>query len=348
MDTAGIVSSPVLRFSESGVNNFSLKLPLGTVNSRVSFKTRDFSGILSHKFSDSGHLQYYVSPTRSGGKKQKEESKEIKTEKKKKLKLMKRLSKDLDLFSRTAQAEEFGSRLNLMDDVKQKMISEATEFLLAELRHLKSEQKEQKRKRKEEKASLINGEAPVDSTSSSSSSSSDSSDSDCEVVMDVSRLGNTAVKQFIENETEHANYREQATLAEISTPVLETTESFNVLNIEEDCRSNCSNESENTGMAVAGGKKIEICMGGKCKKMGAIALLEEFEKKVGKEGAVVGCKCMGKCKNAPNVKVSNCSTGLQGESTLSLCMGVGLEDVDAIVANLLGKDRNDNCLMAIS
>ncbi|KAG0475924.1 hypothetical protein HPP92_012765 [Vanilla planifolia] len=56
--------------------------------------------------------------------------------------------------------------------------------------------------------------------------------------------------------------------------------------------------------AVADAKpldKIEVCMGGKCRKSGAMELLQEFERKVGIEGAVVGCKCMGKCKQGgPN------------------------------------------------
>jgi hypothetical protein len=35
--------------------------------------------------------------------------------------------------------------------------------------------------------------------------------------------------------------------------------------------------------------RIEVCMGGKCRKSGALALLQEFEKTVGTGGAVVMC-----------------------------------------------------------
>ncbi|MGV7468050.1 hypothetical protein PJI21_29140, partial [Mycobacterium kansasii] len=34
-------------------------------------------------------------------------------------------------------------------------------------------------------------------------------------------------------------------------------------------------------------RKIEVCMGGKCKKSGSALLLEEFQKAVGSEGSVV-------------------------------------------------------------
>ncbi|CAN4095015.1 unnamed protein product [Withania somnifera] len=106
-----------------------------------------------------------------------------------------------------------------------------------------------------------------------------------------------------------------------------------------------------TETTAAGTKRIEVCMGGKCKKSGAGAILEELQRVVGMEAAVSGCKCMGKCKIGPNVRVSGCSSTnvLQaGDSvtvssaapppptTSSLCIGVGLEDVSLIAANLLG------------
>ncbi|KAM0954598.1 putative diacylglycerol O-acyltransferase [Dioscorea sansibarensis] len=89
---------------------------------------------------------------------------------------------------------------------------------------------------------------------------------------------------------------------------------------------------------------IEVCMGGKCKKSGALKVMEEFEKKVGIEGAVVGCKCMGKCRDGPNVRLvshSNKEDDLVRPVTNPLCLGVGLEDVDTIVTNfLVEKDMN--------
>ncbi|KAF2304816.1 hypothetical protein GH714_038053 [Hevea brasiliensis] len=350
MEAAGVVSSPALRFSDAGVDNRSLKLrfrQLGMVNSRVSFKTRDDTGILSRGFSDSGHMQYYVSPSMGGGKKQKEKSKEIKTDMKKRLKLIKRLSKDLDLFGRTVTVEEYGSRL-VHDFKGRTLLSEATEVLLAELQQL-DRAKGAKRKRKEEKArrkaTLVKAKAKVDagSSSSSTSSSPESSDSDCGVVMGISSFRSNALKQFIDHEIEQEqennkeqatlaeisssnqeeeqknnkeqamsaeisssnqeeeqkNSKEQATLAEISSSNQEENNSFSLRSLREDCCNECSrsnNSIDHETSGIASGRRIEICMGGRCKKLGALALLEEFENKVGTEGAVVACKCMGKCK----------------------------------------------------
>ncbi|KAI8004115.1 Diacylglycerol O-acyltransferase 3 [Camellia lanceoleosa] len=82
-------------------------------------------------------------------------------------------------------------------------------------------------------------------------------------------------------------------------------------------------------------------MGGKCKKSGAPALLEEFQRVLGAEGAVVGCKCMGKCRDGPNIRVLNYTGGVEAEGVDDsvripanpLCIGVGFEDVGLIVAN---------------
>ncbi|THU64465.1 hypothetical protein C4D60_Mb01t26750 [Musa balbisiana] len=81
--------------------------------------------------------------------------------------------------------------------------------------------------------------------------------------------------------------------------------------------------------------KIEVCMGGKCMRSGAPALMEELNKKIGLEGAVVGCKCMGKCRDGPNLRVLDRSS--TNASTNPLCIGVGFDDVATIVANFFGK-----------
>lgn len=90
-------------------------------------------------------------------------------------------------------------------------------------------------------------------------------------------------------------------------------------------------------------------MGKKCTKSGAAALLEEFERAIGVEGAVVGCKCLGKCKDGPNVRVLNCADDSQVEgSDISvrtpmnpLVLGVGLDDVGVLVSNFFGDDQKD-------
>lgn len=79
--------------------------------------------------------------------------------------------------------------------------------------------------------------------------------------------------------------------------------------------------------------RIEVCMGGKCKKSGSLAVLGEFEKEVGADGAVVGCKCLGKCGLGPNVRLRGEGSA---EKNSPICIGVGLDDVGTIVAGFLG------------
>uniref|UniRef100_A0A803M5C9 Uncharacterized protein n=1 Tax=Chenopodium quinoa TaxID=63459 RepID=A0A803M5C9_CHEQI len=97
------------------------------------------------------------------------------------------------------------------------------------------------------------------------------------------------------------------------------------------------------------GKKIEVCMGGKCKKLGAPALMEEFQRAVGSEGVVEGCKCMGKCKSAPNVRLQNGNVGADSVKTSNpLYIGVGLEDVELIVANYFEEEAKDQLRFAVA
>ena len=88
-------------------------------------------------------------------------------------------------------------------------------------------------------------------------------------------------------------------------------------------------------VAVLPSSEIQVCMGGKCKKSGSNQLLAAFEATVNNSGIgcevqVVGCKCMGKCRNAPNVRVQKEEDGNQ------LHMGVGIGDVDLIVGHHFG------------
>ncbi|CAN6349642.1 unnamed protein product [Urochloa humidicola] len=100
-----------------------------------------------------------------------------------------------------------------------------------------------------------------------------------------------------------------------------------------------SSSTSSSSIAVAetsAANRIEVCMGGKCKKSGALALLQEFEKTVGTNGAVVGCKCLGKCGLGPNVRLRSEVSAEGSAKRNPLCIGVGLEDVDTIVAGLFG------------
>ncbi|EOX95446.1 hypothetical protein QUC31_005034 [Theobroma cacao] len=398
METSGIVYRRVPRLAGIRVDfggRFSRELNLGVGDSRVSVRPRNSCGKLSCQFSDSGHIQYYVSP-RAGAakKKEKEKSCEIKRVKTK-LKFIKRLSKDLSMLPRMADGEDIG--IGLMGEVKTTMISEASDVLLAQLQQLRSEQKELKGKLKEERARL---KATLEK--SESSSSSESSDSECGKVVDMKRLRSNALKplQDLEAPSDNALKRtedmeaaptvteegtlansvmelgnkhraladmeapmvtEEATLAS-SLMELENSDSSPQIRIQEPCSgfgSECCSSNgfkddiSNRIVEGASTKKIEICMGGKCKKLGAAALLEEFERKVGAEGTVVGCKCMGKCKTAPNVRVCDSPSGIEARSIQDsiriginpTCTSVGLQDVDLIVANLLGKGIDDECLM---
>jgi len=79
--------------------------------------------------------------------------------------------------------------------------------------------------------------------------------------------------------------------------------------------------------------RIEVCMGGKCKKAGSLTVMQEFETKVGSGGMVVGCKCLGKCGLGPNVRLQS-EDSVQKNSPI--CIGVGLDDVGTIVAGFTG------------
>ncbi|CAK7348535.1 unnamed protein product [Dovyalis caffra] len=337
METARIIPRPVLRFSGTRTDTHCLKLPLndlGIGNSRVSFREKGSNGILSRDFSDYGHLKYYASPARCGGKKEK--NKEMTTEKKK-LKLMKRLSRDLPFFLIRSLA---------------KRVAKATEILLAELQNLRLEQEGQKRKTKEERATLIKtrpkcvSESSASSSSSSEPSSSESSDSDCGEVVSMKHLKSNALNQFTEIESKNTikgeatqeDPRTEIVLgANDSSPQNLRESSCNIGHYKESCNSDVPRDNRSNGGTSVGasGRKVVICMGGKCKKLGATALLEEFERKVGMEGTVVGCKCMGKCKNGPNVRVYNCPSEAEGinvEDLLNpICIGVGLKDMDVMV-----------------
>lgn len=210
-------------------------------------------------------------------------------------------------------------------------VQEATEVLLKQLQQMRAEEKEMKRKRKEEKAKMKAAKMKTMNVVCESSSSSESSDSDCgEVVLMTHLRRNGAIMEPIKDEPE---------------PVIQETKT-----LEQPSSLQPVNTATRVGLEQ-NEKRIEICMGGKCKKSGAGALLEEFERVVGVEGAVVGCKCMGKCREGPNVRVLNSMSGVELEAkelddsvrtpTNPLCIGVGLQDVGIIVSNLFGETHEN-------
>ncbi|WOL18393.1 hypothetical protein Cni_G27188 [Canna indica] len=288
-------------------------------------------------FSDAGHLKYYASPLRCG-------SGRIKKEEKKRAKLIKGLSKDLASLCSIGIGADAAE--GLAAEVKGKMIMEAAELLMAELKQLKAQSKEMKRKLKEQKAakkaSMMKDCAAVDD-SSSSSSSSDSSDDEC--CNEVVRMRNLRTPAAV-----HGPNLETLPLAASELKTGEVAQHHIAMNRPQQCSNNsisasigcCSSINSTTAAAAKPTSKIEVCMGGKCKRSGAMQLMEEFNKKLGREGAVVGCKCMGKCRDGPNVRVVNHSADATAAATGAatknpLCLGVGLEDVGAIVANFFGE-----------
>ena len=206
--------------------------------------------------------------------------------------------------------------------------------------------KEEKAKLKAEKmASMNNSES-----SSSSSESSESSDSECGEVVDTNQLRTELISQLVQDHNLQP-LPQKATKLPLSLPSSLTTNSVEELNRECGGPSTSSRWGTSIVDHVDGGelcnKRVEVCMGNKCRKSGGAALIEEFERVMGAEGAVMGCKCMGKCRSGPNVRVLNSIADESIRTTSNpLCIGVGLEDVSLIVANLFGEDTSDLGLAA--
>jgi diacylglycerol O-acyltransferase 3, plant len=198
--------------------------------------------------------------------------------------------------------------------------------LLEQLNQIKVEEKEMRKKKKEEKKEACKMTCKDDS----SSSSSESSGSDCE---EPQILQFSDLKTVIASTVTVPN-----SVSTVPAPLsLPTSPQALVQAVPVEDISPLT---------------IEVCMGGKCKKTGSMDLLHEFEKKVGGEGraVVVGCKCMGKCKEGPNVRVSSCGSGTTGTAEGNsarvlrdqLCIGVGLDDVGSIVAHFFGEKEEEN------
>ncbi|GFZ11540.1 hypothetical protein Acr_22g0009380 [Actinidia rufa] len=319
-----------------------------------------FSSGLGLGFSDKAHLQYYSTTTpqiqiRCSAKlKEKDNPKANKKKIKKRLKLLKGLSKDLSTFSHLGFGLDPHDH-GLLDQVKGQKISEATELLLGQLEQLSTEEKEIKRKRKDEKAKLkaaANMQKRLDSIAWTAVDESQQA---------TLTLPSTLTKESNTTIGLQSSVIPPSTMNQEGRMTEEGGVGCSTLNLLEQqcCTSGTSSISCNSLMVGAyhgdGGrsalaeKKIGVCMGGKCKKSGAAALLEEFQRVLGVEGAVQ-CKCMGKCRNAPNVRILN---GVQADDSVRaptnpLFIGVGFEDVNLIVANYIGETNKELGLAAAS
>lgn len=216
-------------------------------------------------------------------------------------------------------------------------MQEAAEILLKQLQQMKAEEKELKKRKKEEKAKSKAARMRTMVVCESSSSSSESSDSECGEVVDMTHLRNSAVANPIEPES-------QPVMLE-AEPLQEPVKGDSFTALDTTSTRIAVEQSEKIIVREVGAKRIEVCMGGKCKRSGGEALLQEFERVVGVEGSVVGCKCMGKCRDGPNIRVLNSIDGVEAEGmddsvrtpANPLCIGVGLEDVEMIVSNFFGE-----------
>ncbi|EXB75649.1 hypothetical protein L484_026126 [Morus notabilis] len=313
-----------------------------------------FTGMKT-EFLDLGHLEYYHTPKPRPrlcvvtAKKKNDKEKVMASKKKKKtLKLLKALSQNLSVFSDVSQLQDH---------------QESADVLLKHLEKLRAEEKELKVMKKQDKANLKAEQMAImidndSSSSSSSSESSESSDSKCGEVIDMNRLRSQNAAQHYYDDSLSAAAQVAAVLA-ASLRSLPTANATEEERGSEDVTSLLlqKHEKESECRPTTSGccsKRVDVCMGNKCKKSGSVALMEEFARQMGGEGAVVGCKCMGKCRSAPNVRVVN-STRVEGATDVCvrtakngnpLCLGVGLEDVSAIVASLVGEDTRDFGLAA--
>ncbi|VVB00927.1 unnamed protein product [Arabis nemorensis] len=240
----------------------------------------------------------------------------------------------------------------LVAEIQNKTISEATEILVKQLEQLKTEEKLLKKQRKEEKAKA-KAMKMMDS-SESSSSSSESSDSDCGKgkVVDMSSFRNKAesVLEPLQAEGNVATLPKKAegdansckkTVEALELALMQTSTVFPSM-------ANPGQISKTVEAVSVVGlplKRVEVCMGGKCKKSGGGLLLDEFQKAMtGREGTAVACKCLGKCRDGPNVRVMNETDAVMTDSvrtpSKTVCVGVGLQDVEAIVTSFLGEESS--------
>nr|GME11316.1 diacylglycerol O-acyltransferase 3, cytosolic [Ipomoea batatas] len=293
-------------------------------------------------FTDEGHLGYYStsrrrirceveSETKTMRRDDKVKDKKRKKMLKKRSKLLKNLSKDLSTLTQIGFGLDCSNPCDSLDQDQEKKISEAAETLLAQLQKLRANECED-----------------------SSSSSSESSDSECEGVANMNKMkpkpkpvaekAPLMLSTILTTQVDAIDVEPVIVVPEsqpaIPDPIISLGQSAGVGGI--------TKEDETTT------KKIEVCMGGKCKKLGAEAILEELERVVEMEGggvSVCGCKCLGKCKVGPNLRLSSSSaagelseSGVNLPPTRSLRLGVGVEDASLILRQELGLAASSSLL----
>lgn len=301
-------------------------------------------------FSDGSHLQYYgglVQPY--CGKKNKLEKLKSKhlsllneglfSDKRQK-NLLESPLKDLSVLSSTPA----DANASLTEEVRGQILSDAVNVLMRQLEQAKAGRKERKQQLKAQKKALklaekqrkIKGRREDSSSSSSSSSSDSEGDSEGEVV-DMTLLRST---QQIDRILE-APEQNPSVLIESSPNVAEVNGDKKALHVEFAEATDRMGLNSGAGIPVQeANSMIKVCMGGKCKKFGSEMLLETIEERISKSGMAceveaVGCKCMGKCRNAPNIRVQTEEDGFHGAKGV-VHTGVDIGDVGLILAQHFG------------
>ncbi|CAA6653844.1 unnamed protein product [Spirodela intermedia] len=217
---------------------------------------------------------------------------------------------------------------------------------------MKMKRKSEEKKMKKMNASCQKTKDCGESEDSSSSSSSESSDSDCEEedLVDMKSLRSSAPADAPPATGEAKPVEKPEGRGATSTAAISLTRCSAAAAIGSPSVSACCSKNVDSPAAM---DRIEVCMGGKCKRSGSMELMQEFQRRVGVEGAVVGCKCMGKCKEGPNVRVRSSTRrrrrrsssssggihGCQGCEAPSSLRRRRIQDVGAIVANFFSENK---------
>ncbi|CAN6444292.1 unnamed protein product [Victoria cruziana] len=333
-----------------------------SVSARVAYGCVS-SGARISTFSDDGHLRYYA-PKRAFARaektaecesERKKENKYRDKEGKRRMKLVRGLADDLRAF--VAMDFVIGNGEDLAGDLRARtMAAEAAQALLTQLEALTAEEMEMMRKQREERAGRNGhaklktecGRAEEETSSSSSSSSESSSDSECGEVVSMKDL-RVATAQQQKPELQDSERQRQPLLqageCQTAGQMNPRAGPLETSTMQMRARVEAALTITSAPKEATETNKVEVCMGGKCKKLGAQLLVEEFEKVLGPNGAVSVCKCLGKCRDGPNVRVvtGGAATSITSEegdiedpAIAPICVGVGLQDVQVIVASYFG------------
>jgi hypothetical protein len=290
-------------------------------------------------FSDQSHLQYYGGMVKPYcGKKNKLKKLKLKhllplndrpLSDKRKGNLLESLSKDLSALPTTSA----DANVSLTEQVRGQILSDAVNVLMRQFEQAKTGRKERKRQLKAQKKALKLAEKQRKNKGCCEDSSSSSSDSESEAV-DMTLLRSTQqVGRILE-----APEQSPSVLIESPPYVAEVKGDYKALHVEFAEASDILGLNSGMGIPVQEvNSVIKVCMSGKCKKSGSEMLLGAFEERINKSGIgfdveAVGCKCMGKCRNAPSVRVQTEEDVGKGV----MHMGVNIGDIDLILAQHFG------------